>query len=159
MLQSKLGKGRIQHVIGDTCNTVPAFFSSPNEKKCDLIHGSSFCPSDMKDLIRHLRPNGIVTATALNSLQDNNVYFGESAQWRQLLQEGCITEISCWKELQRTLEESYVFAKKGSHLEHEFCVAVNTGKCSSQRDNGTSVDHDVDFGQFCTMSRIVAIPH
>ncbi|KAI2492270.1 hypothetical protein MHU86_22277 [Fragilaria crotonensis] len=112
----------------------------------------------MKNLIQNLRPNGIVTATAMDSLHDNSVYFGEKAQWRHLRQEGCLSGIQCWKEKNSTLEKNFVFAKKGSILEHEFCVAVNTGECSSRGDAVGQVARDIDFGRLCTTSSRVPVP-
>ena len=158
-LGTQFGWSRLTYVVGDTCKTVPEYFSNPNEKRCDLIHGSSFCPSDMKNLINNLQPNGIVTATAMNSVHDDSVYFGENAQWRHLRQEGCLSGIQCWKEKSSTLERNFVFAKKGSILEHEFCIAVNTGVCSSTRgDSVGQVTHDYEFGRLCTNSSRVPVP-
>ena len=162
MLQTSFGKDRVHYVAGDTCETVPAFFSEKGEKKCDVIHGSSFCSSDMKDLTRHLRPNGIVTSTAMKSLLDKSVYFGENAQWRHLRQEGCVTRTTCWKEKRKKLEKSYVFAKQGSQMEHAFCVAINTGQCSSQENASDGikdvVSDDIDFNQMCTALSRVKVP-
>ena len=65
----------------------------------------------------------------MNSLRDKDVYFGPKAQWRALVDKGCIENISCFQEQESTLANNFVFAKNNSKISHQFCFAVNTGKC------------------------------
>lgn len=157
-LKEQFGRTRLRHMSGDTCKTVPAFFSNKSEPRCDFIHGSSFCPSDMMDLMKVLKPNGVVTATAMNGLLDKDVYFGPKAQWRQLRQEGCISDTTCWKEEHRKLEKSFVFAKEGTEMEHKFCIALNTGKCSPESSSVLVDATDLDFEGLCSASSRVPVP-
>lgn len=134
LLQERFGTDRITHVAGDTCKTVPEHFNNTaTSQYCDVIHGSSFCKTDMKDLMTYLKPNGIVTATAMNTLMEKDVYFGETAQWRQLVLKKCIANVQCYQEQERILEQTYVFAKKGTKMQHQFCIAQTTGTCSSTK--------------------------
>jgi hypothetical protein len=156
LLKQQFGPTRLQHIVGDTCNTVPEFRFNNPEIRCDFIHGSSFCPSDMLGLLQILKPNGIVTATAMKGITDKDVYFGPKAQWRQLRQNDCITNITCWKEEAHELKESFVFAKAGTKMEHAFCAAQNTGRCSVQQgDSSVSVDTSgLELDRLCTASRV-----
>lgn len=157
-IESKFGKDRIKFVSGDTCKTVPEFFSRVDQPQCDFVHGSSFCTSDLFDLTRATRPNGVVTATAMGSLFDKSVYFGANAQWRNLRSNKCVARTQCWKEEQKRLEKSYVFAKKGITMEHHFCIGTSTGQCSYHNgavNNDTYVD---DFDDLCSEAGRVNVP-
>lgn len=115
--------GRIHHVQGDSCSTVPSFFQSSNATnwQCDFLHGSSLCPTDNLDLVRYAGGekaknclvSRILTSTAMSSIHDSHVYFGPNAQWRRLRQAGCITDITCFKEAKRSTKGKFIFAKKG----------------------------------------------
>jgi hypothetical protein len=149
----------IRHVVGDSCKSVPAFFANETERPCDLVHGSSFCRSDMIDLVRHMRPGGIVTATAMPTLNEESVYFGKRAQWRKLRNQGCIANIRCWKEEPLELTDSFVFAGKGTIMEHAFCVATSTGNCTSP-DKGYQgrSRSEINLDDICSASSRVEVP-
>ena len=75
----------------------------------------------------------------MKSLEDDEVYFGKNGSWTKLLQNKCITDISCFQEEERDLKESYVFARKGDgHFQHYFCVARITGKCHFSYKSNTA---------------------
>ena len=140
----------IRTVVGNSCKTVPTFFANETESPCDFVHGSSFCRSDIIDLVEHLRPGGIVTATAMLNLNEDSVYFGKNAQWRRLRDDGCIENIRCWKEDPTQLKSSFVFAQAGTLMAHEFCVATSTGKCySKQSHNDDRIHAEIDFDDIC----------
>jgi hypothetical protein len=158
-LERTYGRQRINFIAGDTCETVPKFFANEKEPPCDFIHGSSFCATDMHDLLANARPRAVVTATAMSGLLDKSVYFGPQAQWRRLRDKGCLQDITCWKEEQRELDRSFVFAKAGTKMQHHFCVAINSGKCFSplsNKFNGT--DLDLNLEQLCSESSRVDVP-
>jgi hypothetical protein len=159
-LQHDFGGHRIHSVMGDTCQTVPKYFSENSTKSCDLIHGSSLCSRDMPNLILPLRPYyGIVTSTAMPSLRDDSVYFGSKvAQWQQLRDAGCLSDIHCWREDSRILSESYVFAKRGSPLNHAFCVAYHTGKCSTSDSHSLLPIQDLPRWNFSTLCVPYQVP-
>ena len=145
---------RIQHVAGNSCETLPQFFkesesdiesnqqqhqqklkhrtriSLPSFQRCDLLHGSSLCKSDNIDLVQHAPCGTILTSTAMHSITDKDVYFGPNAQWRKLRDDQCISDIVCFQEEEKRLDQSFIFAKKGESMAHKFCLAVVTGFCS-----------------------------
>jgi len=139
---------RITHVKGNSCRTVPKFFSKRDKEKhtsrnntldgpagngdCDILHGSSFCKSDNIDLVHHAvtKCATVLTSTAMHSLSDKEVYFGPNAQWRKLRQDGCISDITCFKEDPRTLDRSFIFAQSDQVITHQFCFAMVTGMCT-----------------------------
>ena len=121
--------GRLRHVIGDSCKTVPAFMKDKNEAPCDFLHGSSLCRSDNIDLVQHAKPGTILTSTAMNSLKDRDVYFGPKAQWRKLRDGHCIEGIVCFEEESRKLEKSFIFSRNNESISHKFCFARTTGDC------------------------------
>lgn len=135
--------GRLQWVEGDSCLTVPKVLSpgtnpvknveleEENESsyQCDLLHGSSLCPHDNIDLVLNSPPGAILTSTAMNSLLDKDVYFGENAQWTMLRRSDCIKNITCFQEDELSLAKDFIFKKKNSIIKHSFCIAIVTGKC------------------------------
>lgn len=61
-------------VKGNTCKTVPDFFTS--QSACGIVHGSSSCPSDNIDIVLFAAGCGtILTSTAMNSFESGFVYF------------------------------------------------------------------------------------
>jgi len=157
-LQSSFGDDRIKSVAGDTCKTVPGFFSRTEEPRCDFVHGSSFCSSDLLDLTKATKPNGVITATAMENLFDKSVYFGHDGQWRNLRFEGCVARTTCWKEEKKELEKSYVFAKKGITMEHHFCIGLSTGQCSYHKAAFTNNTLMLNFDDQCSGLGRVDVP-
>lgn len=120
-------KKSFDFVKGDSCKTVPNLLPS---FQCDILHGSSLCPTDNIDLVENSPCGVLLTSTAMNSLNDRQVYFGPRAQWRKLRERKCISNIVCFKEDGKLdLKRDFVFAKQGSTQTGEFCVAVTTGRC------------------------------
>merc|ERR1719285_1495440 len=116
------------------------------QSKCDLLHGSSGCPSDTVDLVIFGASCGtIVTATAMDDLLDYNVYFLNSTdewssssyspdtqgQWLWLSHNGCIGDVSCYNERPFTLQRDYLFAASGTAHSWKFCVGLVTAECES----------------------------
>ena len=132
--------GRLKHVKGNSCKTVPQFLSGSDRDHgdgsgerfagCDFLHGSSLCPTDNIDLVQHATCGTILTSTAMHSLSDAHVYFGPNAQWRQLRDAGCIADIRCYREEQMRTKKTYIFAVAGQTIQHEFCFARVTGACN-----------------------------
>ncbi len=142
---------RFQHVRGNSCKTVPTFFRSQVQNNdntndfqgCDILHGSSLCPTDNIDLVQHAECGTILTSTAMYSVSDRDVYFGPKAQWRTLRRDRCISDISCFTEESKTLEKSFVFASKNATISHEFCLAIVSGECYNKMlDNKTKKGSD-----------------
>jgi hypothetical protein len=80
---------------------------------------------------------------AMNDLKDRSVYFGPRAQWRDLRDRGCITDIVCFQEDQLdSLERDFVFARKGSTYTGKFCIAMTTGKCQNNSNHKTGRDKE-----------------
>lgn len=156
-IQDKFGKERLEVVKGDSCETVPQYFSKKEFPGCDLLHGSSLCKSDNIDLIQYTDCGTILTSTAMRSLSDYHVYFGRKAQWRKLRSDKCISNITCFYDEDVNLDRKYVFALKGKKIRHKFCFAVNTGVCHNsgyQRIAGcnfkdASEKPELDFINFC----------
>ena len=130
---------------GNSCITVPMWLKerlvksvSKHLLKCDFLHGSSLCPSDNVDLVENSPCGVIITSTAMNSLDDNAVYFGPDGQWTDLQKRDCIRDISCYSEEEKELSRGYVFNRDGSSIVHKFCIAVTTGKCSKERAASSS---------------------
>lgn len=120
-------------VKGDSCKTVPNHLSS---LQCDVLHGSSLCPTDNIDLVENSPCGVLLTSTAMNSLNDRQVYFGRNAQWRKLRERNCITNIVCFKEDGVVdLKRDFIFAKQGSIQTGMFCVALTTGRCQRGKTN------------------------
>lgn len=112
---------------GNSCKTVPNHLPS---LQCDVLHGSSLCPTDNIDLVENSPCGVLLTSTAMGSLNDRQVYFGKNAQWRKLRERNCISNIVCFKEDGALdIKRDFVFAKEGSSQTGEFCVAVTTGRC------------------------------
>jgi len=112
---------------GNSCKTVPSHLPS---LQCDVLHGSSLCPTDNIDLVENSPCGVLLTSTAMGSLNDRQVYFGKNAQWRKLRERQCISNIVCFKEDGALdIKRDFVFAKEGSSQTGEFCVAVTTGRC------------------------------
>ncbi len=137
---------QLEHRKGNSCKTVPKFFKESQDgvtkqhwSGCDILHGSSLCPTDNIDLVQHTECGTILTSTAMHSISDRDVYFGPKAQWRKLRRDGCISDISCFNEETKTLDKSFVFATKNAEIFHEFCFAIVTGMCHFWKNN--SVDH------------------
>ncbi|KAG7357274.1 hypothetical protein IV203_001962 [Nitzschia inconspicua] len=152
-LNQTIHKEGMQHkfVAGDSCKTVPQRLSL-GEFHCDILHGSSLCPTDNIDLVAHSSCGTLLTSTAMDELNDHAVYFGPRAQWRKLREGGCITPPVCFQEDKlQTLNRDFVFAKEGSNITGKFCIAVTTGKCNKGRSKSAS--EEVDEKTFC--SRIV----
>ena len=91
------------------------------------------CRTDNLDLIGKSGPGVTLTSTAMNSLEDNSVYFGMNAQWTILLKQDCITNTICFQEEENILDVDLVFAKRQQQINHNFCFAVNTGTCGTNR--------------------------
>jgi len=150
-------------VEGDSCKTVPNHLPS---FQCDILHGSSLCPTDNIDLVENSRCGVLLTSTAMNSLNDRQVYFGPNAQWRRLRERNCISNITCFQEDgELSLLRDFIFAKEGSSQTGKFCVAVTTGRC--QRDKldseimsekcTTDIDQlliQLDLNKVCTQYQI-----
>ena len=130
-LKKNTSPGKLVHIKGNSCKTVPATLEQDhnNFSECDFLHGSSLCPTDNIDLVRHAKCGAIVTSTAMHSLSDKDVYFGPKAQWRKLREQRCIDNITCFGEEKRVLKKSFVFANKNDLIAHEFCFARVTGSC------------------------------
>ena len=145
---------RLHHVPGNSCKSVPNFFKESSNHNldafqgCDLIHGSSLCPTDNIDLVTYSSKSGgssILTSTAMNSLSDNNVYFGKMGQWQRLKNDGCISDITCFNEVPAVLNRTFIFAQKGENISHKFCFARVTGKCHHKAFlNGNSQESNND---------------
>jgi len=71
----------------------------------------------------------LLTSTAMFSIYDKDVYFGETAQWRNLVERGCIKDVACFEEIPTSVKGNYVFAGDGTPMKSQFCVAVTTGIC------------------------------
>jgi hypothetical protein len=124
-------QNRIKAVKGDSCRTLPMFFQDQKSVlRCDLLHGSSLCSSDNIDLVNHAQCGTLLTSTAMETLNDEDVYFGPNAQWRKLRERNCIENIVCFEEESQVLDRSFVFAEKGKEFQHQFCFAVVTGTCT-----------------------------
>jgi hypothetical protein len=137
-------------VVGDSCRTVPTYLSDAATSKtkelnklgtetfrCDILHGSSLCPTDNIDLVEHSPCGVLLTSTAMDELSDRQVYFGPNAQWRKLRDRQCITDIVCFHEDKQDIQRDMVFAKKGSTHIGRFCIAMTTGKCQKST-NGSN---------------------
>lgn len=127
---------RIMAVEGNSCKTVPEFFQNSKDSpvRCNLLHGSSLCPTDNIDLVNRAQCGTVLTSTAMHSLEDEAVYFGPKAQWRELRRNGCIENIVCFEEEPRALNRSFIFAQEGKVIKHQFCFAMVTGACSRADD-------------------------
>ncbi len=118
---------RLSRVVGDSCNTVKQY-----RKKCDFLHGSSLCKTDNIDLIAKSKAGVTLTSTAMSSLSDKSVYFGEGAQWATLKKGGCIDDIVCFIEEETTISaDLYLAQGREQSISHQFCFARNTGTCAS----------------------------
>lgn len=145
---------RMYRVVGNSCRTVKSF-----KKQCDFLHGSSLCRTDNIDLIEKSMAGAILTSTAMHSLEDKSVYFGktlkrdvkkygEDAQWGTLHSRGCISDIVCFEDEEKTIDADLHLARgKESNITHKFCFAQNTGTCGSSKKRGTftSFWHSDDF--------------
>lgn len=136
--------GRVTHYPGDSCETVPRLLSADNvatssgkSVRCDLLHGSSLCPRDNIDLVENSPCGVILTSTAMHSLYDDAVYFGDNAQWSQLLKRGCIRDITCFEEKEQLVGRDLLFQRRNGPkpFSHKFCLAITTGKCSKSANN------------------------
>ena len=140
---------RLTSVAGDSCLTVPTtlssrwdpepFYITENGKQmtkqkiqCDMLHGSSLCLSDNIDLVENSPPGTLLTSTSMGSLEDEEVYFGPSAQWTKLRANGCIRDITCFAEEETEVDKKFVFSRRirGNKMRHKFCMAIVTGKCT-----------------------------
>ena len=144
---------RFSYVKGDSCETVPKYLSTRNHN-CDVLHGSSLCPTDNIDLVYGSPCGVILTSTAMSSLSDPAVYFGPQAQWRRLRDEGCINDITCFTEGTSVLERDFLFAPKGREVSHSFCFAVTTGKCQKY---GTRIDETSTCMKFKSVLHSIGI--
>jgi len=131
--------GRIKHYAGDSCKTVPSNLSPIIHARsgpvpCDVLHASSLCKTDSIDLVENSPCGVLLTATAMNSLTDNVVYFGPDGQWTKLREKKCIRDITCFGEEARVLEKNYVFNKNGATISHKFCIAITTGSCQRNQN-------------------------
>ena len=125
------------YVKGNSCETVPKHLQLI---QCDVLHGSSLCPTDNIDLVENSPCGVLLTSTAMNSVNDRAVYFGPNAQWRKLRKRNCISNIVCFQEDDThtlALKRDFIFAKQGSKRTGKFCVAVTTGRC--RRDKPDSI--------------------
>jgi hypothetical protein len=117
---------RKKRFIGDSCLSVPAKFP---DLQCDLLHGSSLCQTDSIDIVENSPCGVVLTAAAMHELEDD-LYFGEHGQWRQLRDRGCIEEVACFTDEEMQLDREFIFRKQGETITLKFCFAVTTGKCS-----------------------------
>jgi len=136
-------------IKGNSCDTVPQFFMVNKKVKglCDIIHGSSLCPSDNIDLVVFGATCGtVLTTTSMDSLH-SAVYFGgkstertsspllfspsDDGQWQWLLRNGCIADVNCYDEASFILEHDFVFDKKGTVHSAKFCIGLVTSGCQS----------------------------
>ncbi len=125
-LRSLYGK-RLTRVIGNSCHTVKNY-----AKKCDFLHGSSLCKTDNIDLIAKSTAGVTLTSTAMSSLTEKSVYFGEGGQWATLKKGGCIEDITCFGEEETKISADLYLAKgREQTISHQFCFARNTGNCAS----------------------------
>lgn len=130
-------KRSFDFVKGDSCKTVPKHLAS---FQCDILHGSSLCRTDNIDLVENSPCGVLLTSTAMNSLSDRQVYFGKNAQWRKLRERNCISNIVCYREDGTVgLKRDFVFQKKGSRVEGEFCIAVTTGRCQRGKTDSKTI--------------------
>lgn len=147
---------RLQHIKGNSCETVPKFFKDHQAQKnyddkhafegCDILHGSSLCRTDNIDLVEHAECGTILTSTAMHSISDRDVYFGPKAQWRKLRRNQCISDINCYNDETKTLDKSFVFASEKTTISHQFCFAIVTGKCNFR--NGVE-KLDIEAANYC----------
>jgi len=144
--------GRINTIKGNSCKTVPTYFQTNPQNSCNLLHGSSLCPTDNIDLVQHAECGVILTSTAMSSIEDRDVYFGPTAQWRKLRTQDCIEDIVCFSEDERRLDKSYIFAKEQAVIQHEFCFAIVTGKCM-KRNPKMEMDGTVYESQSCILKK------
>lgn len=128
--------GRFKAIAGDSCASVPAYRKNLTNRRCDFLHGSSLCQTDNLDLVASADCGITLTSTAMNSLTDREVYFGERAQWTVLRAYKCMENIKCFAEKAVVLNYSMVFAKSGTEVKHKFCVATVSGRCSSSHGFG-----------------------
>jgi hypothetical protein len=122
-----------RYIPGNSCRTVPTALSEEfvnNNHTCDILHGSSLCPSDNVDLVEHSPCGTLLTSTAMGNLEDPAVYFGPNAQWRALRDRDCITQPICFQEAPLQLKQNYVFGGEGQSFTSVFCIAMVTGVCS-----------------------------
>jgi len=155
---------RFEHVEGGSCVTVPQYAASANRPPCDFLHGSSFCPTDNRDLLRASTcPGTVLTSTAMHSLKDKDVYFGRNAQWRQLRDQGLLRNISCWTEARTVLDRDYVFMKKRGAMAHKFCFALahTIARPADKRGSGKNSLRSscpslraVQFGSLCPQFQV-----
>lgn len=142
---------------GDSCRTVPQSLSSEGSGNqtdglihCDFLHGSSLCNRDNIDLVENSPCGIILTSTAMFSLYDKDVYFGERAQWNNLIQRGCIKDVACFEERPTQVKGNFVFAEDGDVMKSVFCIAVTTGLCR----RNTPPEGEIDLTCHDKISRI-----
>jgi hypothetical protein len=136
-------KKSLDFVKGDSCKTVPNHLPSSH---CDVLHGSSLCPTDNIDLVENSPCGVLLTSTAMDSLNDRQVYFGPRAQWRKLRERNCISNIVCFREDGALdLKRDFIFAKQGSARTGEFCVAVTTGRCQKGTSSSATISEKCAF--------------
>lgn len=135
--------GRMKHVKGDSCLTVPDNLAPGGDTgsgvRCDVLHGSSLCKTDNIDLVERSPCGVLLTTTAMNSLTDDVVYFGPNGQWTNLKSRNCITDVTCFSEEERVLGKDYIFNKNGATISHKFCIAVTTGNCQRHTARGKAI--------------------
>ena len=139
--------GRMKHVKGDSCLTVPSVLTPVHRVgseanvvvQCDVLHGSSLCKTDNIDLVERSPCGVLLTTTAMNSLTDDVVYFGPNGQWTNLRSRNCIRDITCFSEEERILGKDYIFNKNGATISHKFCIAITTGKCQRHTAKGKPI--------------------
>lgn len=108
------------------------------------------CKTDNIDLVHKTKAGVTLTSTAMDSLQDNAVYFGKDAQWRSLLGDDCIENVVCFKEEERTLDARLHLARgKEQVIAHEFCFAANTGRCGGKSKAAAGVAQTWQKNDFC----------
>ena len=109
-----------EFVKGNSCKTVGKHLPS---LQCDVLHGSSLCASDNIDLVENSPCGVLLTTTAMNTLNDRQVYFGPNAQWRKLRERKCISNMVCFQEDTIDLQRDFIFAKRDSTPTGQFCIA------------------------------------
>ena len=108
------------------------------------------CKDDNIKLIEKANAGAILTSTAMDSLTDKSVYFGDGAQWATLQKNGCIENIECFGEEEMTLSAEFVFSRgKDQTISHKFCIAVSTGTCGLGKKKKTNLRPPWHRNDFC----------
>ncbi|CAB9518474.1 expressed unknown protein [Seminavis robusta] len=122
-LKARHGPRRLEHHMGDPCETVPVRLSPVQKDNkpmitCDILFGSNpSCLEDNLDLAQNAPCGALLTSMATKKLRDPLVYFGVNTQWQRLKRKGCVRDITCFASDNKT------------NKANKFCMAVTTAKC------------------------------